>query len=166
MVTFNPSKQTDYCTYIERCYNGDAPTLKRVEITYGKKVAITWLELQLRDFEEFTNIEDKLSIEKRTELAKVILCSYYYLKVTEVMLFFVRLKSGRYGKLYNHIDTIFITTSIRAFLSERNNEMDNYIQKQKERRKTKANGEKQGLLTYEEYKAKLNQNNNGENNKR
>ena len=83
-----------------------------------------WLIPQLYDLSEYCGVKDKLEGKSLEECASVIASEFYFLKVSELMLFFHRFKSGRYGKLYGSVDPLAITTSLREFLKERAREIE------------------------------------------
>ena len=64
------------------------------------------------------------------------------------MLFFVRFKSGRYGKFYGSVDPLVITTSVRDFINERTFA---YEQHDREVRSRREKEERKKAITYEEY---------------
>ncbi len=113
--------------------------------TYGKRASSVWLSQQLIELNLFTKAE-KMDDYQVKETAKILTSNYYYLKTTEFMLFFWRLKSGRYGKFFGAIDPITIGSYLQDFLNERNQEIGRYEQERKEREKPKSNG-----ISFEEY---------------
>lgn len=80
--------------------------------------------------------------------ANVIATEFYYLSVTELMLFFHRFKSGRYGRFYGSVDPLVITTSLRDFLYERAIAYDRHEQ---EKRQRKEKEWRKNAITWEEY---------------
>lgn len=104
---------------------GDYPTLADICIAYGKTFSFQWLVPQITDLTLFTGAKN-LTKEQIRSLAKVIAAEYHYLKVTELLLFFHRFKTGRYGRFYGSVDPMVITCALREFLSERNSLIDIY----------------------------------------
>ena len=78
----------------------------------------------------------------------MIATEYYYLKVSELMLFFHRFKTGRYGRFYGSVDPLVITTSLRDFVRERGIAYEQHEQEERERREKE---ECKNAITYEEY---------------
>lgn len=105
-----------------------APSLSRLQGTYGEKTAETWLEIQLRDLAEFSGSKEKMSIQQMEQLSQVIIRNYGYLKVTELMVFFQRFKAGYYGKFYGSVDAMTITTAIREFMEYRAAKLNEIVQ--------------------------------------
>lgn len=78
-----------------------------------------WIIPQLYDVSEFCGAKEKLSEEQLKQLAALLANECHWLKATELMLFFYRMKLGKYGQFYGTVDPIVITTSLRKFLADR-----------------------------------------------
>ncbi len=148
LATFNPDVQRDICNYPDACFFGGAPTLTQLNMTYGSQTAAMWLIPQLYNLSEYCGCKDKLEGNPLKECASVIATEFYFLSVSELMLFFHRFKSGRYGRFYGSIDPLVITTSIRTFLAERMAAYNEHERIEKERRDQEA---KKNVTTWEEY---------------
>lgn len=151
LAIFNPDLQAKACKFPDRCFFSDAPTLAEINITYGDTMATMWLIPQLYDLSEYCGCKDKLQGKPLEQCASVIAGEFFYLKVSELMLFFHRFKTGRYGRFYGAVDPLVITTSLRDFIRERN---DAYAIHEQEVRKAREKEERRGkvLMSYEEYK--------------
>ena len=119
LTLFNPDYQVRYTADIYKAYRGAAPALCGVSEAYGKGTARSWIMIQLRDVSEWAGCREKLPLAKMEELANIILARYAFLKITELMHFFLRLKEGCYGKFYGVVDPIVITCALREFMTER-----------------------------------------------
>ena len=117
---FNPDLQMKICRDAQLCFFGDAPVLSELNMAYGEMTATMWLVPQLYNLSEYCGCKDKLQGKALEECAGIIAAEYFYLKVSELMLFFYRFKSGRYGRFYGSVDPLVITTSLMAFIEERN----------------------------------------------
>ena len=142
------------CKDSQLCFFGDAPVLSELNMAYGEMTATMWLGPQLYDLSEYCGCRDKLQGKPLEECASVIATEFYFLKVSELMLFFHRFKSGKYGRFYGSVDPLVITTSLRSFLIERNNAIEEQERIERER---KAEEERKNAITYEEYVAKYGQ---------
>lgn len=149
LVTFNPDLQREVCAYPDVCFFGGAPTLGLLNTTYGKSTAAMWLVPQLYNLSEFCGCKDKLSANQLKECASVISTEFSYLSVTELMLFFHRFKSGRYGRFYGSVDPLVITTSLRDFIKERSVAYDKHEQEERERQREED--ARKPKVTWEEY---------------
>lgn len=94
-----------------------APSLVRVARTYGKNVAESWLEIQIFDLGEYAGVKEKPENTQIEQCARTIISQYGYLKVTELMVFFVRFKAGIYGRFYGAVDVLAITTALNDFVN-------------------------------------------------
>ena len=151
MTLFNPDLQMKICRDDQLCFFGDAPILSEINMAYGEMTSTMWLIPQLYDLSEYCGVKDKLEGKSLEECASVIASEFYFLKVSELMLFFHRFKSGRYGKLYGSVDPLAITTSLREFLKERAREIEHRkrMEMEAEERESRKNA-----ISRDEYIAK------------
>lgn len=110
-----------YCAeHVDRALFGTAPTLLTLRCAYHDEAATMWMLPQLYDLGEYCGVKDKLDKEQMTQLARIIVTEFSYLKVSEIMLFLHRFKAGRYGRFYGAIDPMIIVTALRHdFMNER-----------------------------------------------
>ena len=120
MLVFNPGEQARFSTFEKQCYRGIAPTLSEVTAVYGYKTTKAWMMAQLFNLSEFTNKRNILSNDLIEELSELIINRYHYLKLTEMMLFFFRLKNSDYEEFFGEVSTMMITRSLKTFLRDRN----------------------------------------------
>ena len=151
LTTFNPDLQREICGNVDSCFFGGAPTLGLLNTAYGEKTAAMWLVPQLYNLSEYCGCKDKLSANQLKECASVIATEFSYLSVTELMLFFYRFKSGRYGRFYGSIDPLIITESLRKFLGER---VDAYNRHDREEREREQKESEKNAISWEEYSMK------------
>lgn len=147
---FNPSVQHRCYAYPERCVSGNAPTLAVVNRDYGELVAVDWLTIELNDYQNFIGVkeENKATLDVVCELSRMILGRYYFLKLSELMLFFLKLKYGDYGEMYGCIDAVRILRALRSFVSERNIIIDRLEQAEREKKREE---ERKNAISHEEY---------------
>ena len=131
---FSPDYQFKICNDADSCYFGNYPTLAKLQTEYGKNAAMAFIIPHLQDLATYCGCSAKLDEKQYTECAFVISAEFYYLKITELMLFCHRFKSGRYGRFYGSVDPMVITTSLRDFLKERATAYRNHINEEEERR--------------------------------
>ena len=148
LTKYNPSFQMQICSNAQVCFFGDYPTLAALRQSYGENAPKMWLIPQLVNLSEYCGVKDKLEGTPLEETAFVIATEYYYLKVSEMMLFFYRFKTGRYGRFYGNVDPLVIATALREFVKERNAEYD---RKEKEERERQAEISSKNAITWEEY---------------
>ena len=148
LVTFNPDTQMKICSDTRVCITGQYPTLAEVRRDYGTSVPTAWLVPQLQDLSWYCGVRDKLNARQLEECAYVIASDFSYLKVSELMLFFHRFKSGRYGKFYGTVDPLVICQALREFVKERNVEIDRI---EAEERQRKREEHAKTAVSWEEY---------------
>ena len=152
LCTFNPDMQYKYCKDVDRCYIGKAPSLKVITEAYGEKTSFVWLQIQLKDLSEFAGCKDKLSIQQIEQTAKVIILEFGFMKVTELMHFFILFKSGKFGKFYGAVDGLVITEALQEFRIMRREKLWalEQMRQQIERAKQEAEHAKH-VMSYEEW---------------
>ena len=119
LALFNPDKQSVVVQNPEKAFCGKAPCLGLVARALGAAVRDSWLDIQLTELAAFSGCKDKLTGHQLRGLIEIIADEYGFLKVTELMYFFRRFKSGAYGKFYGAVDPMVITCALRDFLDER-----------------------------------------------
>lgn len=148
LTNYNPDYQLKICNDLDGCFFGNHPTLAELKNIYGNNTPVMWLMPQLYDLSEYCGCKDKLQGKPLEQCAGVIAAEYFYLKVSELMLFFHRFKSGRYGRFYGSVDPLIITTSLRDFIKERG---DAYAKHEQEERERKEREYKANVVSYQEY---------------
>lgn len=128
---------------------GDYPTLADINIAYGPSFSQQWLVPQIASLALYTGAKNLDTYQQRS-LASVIATEYYYLKVTELLLFFYRFKTGRYGRFYGAVDPLIVTSALHEFIFERNEMLDKYEQEDREAREAEER-KRNPPLTYEQW---------------
>jgi len=131
LTLYNPAAQREICKDSDDCFFGDHPTLGKIRAGYGENAPVMWLIPQLYNLSEYCGCKDKLQGSPLEDCANVIATDFFYLKVSELMLFFHRFKSGKYGRFYGSVDPLVITTSLRDFLRERAYAIDRHEQEER-----------------------------------
>lgn len=148
LIKYAPNIQTKVCNDAERCVLANTPTLAEINRDYDKLAAVAWLIPQLTNIAEFSNCQATLNKNQIRECAEMIVAEYYYLKLSELLLFFYRFKQSRYKQFYGFVSPMAILSSLPAFIRERNTilEKDEAIKREE---RYKENKEK--AVSYEEY---------------
>lgn len=147
MARYNPDQQKELCQDKYDCWFGEHPTLAGLK-AYGTNAPVSWLIPQLLDLSEFCGCRDKLTGRMIEDLAGIIASEWFYLKVSELMLFFHWFKAGRYGRFYGSVDPLVIVTSLRVFMAERGDAISRMEQQERERRMEQHRA---NAVTYDEY---------------
>jgi len=123
LVTLNPSVQKIAGRHPDRAFFGEAPTLTIMRKTYGENMATMWLMPQILDLVTYSNSKGTLNEQQAEFLAEAIANEYYFLKASELMLFFYRFKCGTYGHFYGVVDPMKIMEGLKLFMKEREREI-------------------------------------------
>ena len=143
-----PDTQQAFSRLIERAVTGDYPTLTEIGLAYGDWFPAKWLSVQIADAMLFVGAKN-LDKWQQSKLAQLIATEYHYFKVTELLVFFYRFKTGRYGHFYGVCDPHIVMCSLREFLQERNDVIAGVEQREREQREAE---ERKHAISYEEYK--------------
>ena len=135
MAAYNPDMQAMCAKQKERCVTGNSPTLIDFKCMYGENNVELWLAIQIKDFSEYTGIKKKLTTFQIEDTARIILSDFYFLKMSEVLLFFAYMKGGRYERFYGAVDPLVITSSLRMFLRDRAKIIGQHEEKWQERKR-------------------------------
>lgn len=123
---YTPSKWGYVSANIEKSYTADCPTLAAVSQAYGQEYAVLWLTAQITALYAASPNKDKGMVDGIPIFCQTFLAEAKFYKLTELMLFFARYKSGRYDASFSTFDTRRIGVAFREFLKERNYELDRY----------------------------------------
>lgn len=116
---FAPKYQGQYTLDEHRCYFGVAPRLSHLKFAYGDSAPIEWLSYQLIDLNRYSNCKMMTDYQVKS-LAQIIFKEYYYFKLTEVMMFFNKVKSAEYGQLFfGAVDPIPLMGAMKKFAEDR-----------------------------------------------
>lgn len=141
------------CKDQSECYFGSSPTLALVQKTY-RVSASYWLVPQLMNLSQFCGSNNKLQGKALEECAELIAQNYYYLKTSEIMLFFYRFKLGKYGRFYGSVDPIIIMQAIQEFVTyDRNKAIED---REHEQRRMEYAESIKNAVSYEQYLAMKN----------
>lgn len=144
----NPSTQVFFAEHKSIAYMGDYPTLNEINKAYGNGFAVEWMIPQIYNLTLFAGARN-ISEMQQEELARILVAEYSYLKISEVLLFFHLLKSGRYGKFYGSVDPMVVTCAMREFIKDRGEAISLY--EKDERDKKAAEQGDTPTLTYQEW---------------
>lgn len=148
---YHVDKSVSITNDADECYFGEAPTLWNVNLFYGSGTSEEWLIYQLTDLSEFTGVSKKITAPQIAQMAQLIVGDYGYLKMTEVMLFLRRFKTGRYGLFYGNVDPIVIISALGRFvIEERNSTLAAHELEEAKKQRDKELKDKKNI-SYEEY---------------
>ena len=113
---YNSSFQTHLCSNPYDCWFGHYPTLADLNRHYKAEVAQMWIIEELTDISEYVGVKDKFTSHQLDSCAAVIYMNFYFLKISELMLFFFKFKSGQYEEFYGAVDPLAIVNSLWEFV--------------------------------------------------
>lgn len=147
---FSPCKQINFARHTEYCLVGDCPSLVDVSCMFGQKQAAVWVECQLKDLWEYVGAK-KIETLQMEDISRIIASEFYYLKLSELMLFFAHFKAGRYGKFYGSIDPLVITESLQKFKKWRVETLNRIQQAEEQERRNNSPFNDPERITYTEW---------------
>lgn len=142
---------------LEKAYTSEIPCLIHVEQMYGTENMVHWLKGQILALFGSSTSDDKGIADGISLFAQSFATQIKGFKLTELMLFFARYKSGKYDNSYTKFDARRIGNAFfKEFIPERNMELDKInnrrIQEEIEKRRfTPPNGYS-SLSWYQELK--------------
>ena len=154
-LVFNPSVQIKCAMNIERSLTGDAPTIRQLLHTYQLEHVQIWVMAHLEDLNEYAGVKNKMETAHIKELANIIIVNSSFLKASEILLFFHKLKAGDFGGFFGTVDPLKVGEYLSIFKNWRSVELDkvnNKIAQDKRERERKEWNETG--ITREEYLAR------------
>lgn len=147
---YNPSLHAYCINNPERSINGKAPTLIALKKKYGEQAPIDWLKIHINDYLNFLSVKEDNTpmIETMNELAGLMFARYNYLKLSEFLLFFGKLKCGDFYDVYGRVDPPRILKALASFVEFRNTVISRLEQ---EERKKKTEEDSKNAVSYSEY---------------
>ncbi len=145
---YNPDYLVQSNASDEDCIFGNHPTIAKLQDKFGNGYPTAWMMIHLHDLSEFCGCKEKLSGRALQQCASVMASEFYWLKISELILFFHRFKAGRYGRFYGSVDPLVITTSLREFVKERNARI---AEKETAEALERIERTRKGAITYEDY---------------
>lgn len=116
----------------KKCFTGVAPRLSGLCKAYPADQVNTWILAHLMDLYKFTTVREKPSFDQLIQTCEIIKRRYHYLNAAELLLFFIKFKSGDYGQFYGSVDPMAILAGLREFLKYRAEMIDKYEREAKE----------------------------------
>ena len=140
--------QMQRCRNVVECVRCESPSLARMRKDYGDSIVESFVIVAICDLGEFVGCKEKITEFQAEQTAQIMIAQYFYLKVTEIMLFFYWLKSGRYGEFYGTVDGQRILGALPLFLRDRK-DIREKIERERENERLEA--ERKNALTFEEW---------------
>lgn len=149
---YNPAAQDSIVRDERDCWFGNHPTLAEMERDYGENTPVVWVMAQLYDLNEYTGTR-KMDERQVEDAARRIRKNAYHMKVSELMLFFDRVKGGSYGSFYGAVDAMRLGEMLHQFKAERAAAHDRHEREENVRRIDMG---REGAISWEEYRRRHN----------
>ena len=154
-LVFNPSVQIMCAMNIERSLMGNAPTIRQLLYTYQLEHVQIWMMAHLEDLNEYAGVKNKIATNHIKELASMIIVKSSFLKASEILLFFHKLKAGDFGGFFGTVDPLKVGEYLNIFKNWRSVELDKVNNKTaQEKRERQHNEWRRGGMTRDEYLAR------------
>lgn len=150
---YNPDIQVLCAENLERAFMGDAPTIGLLNRTYTPRQVRTWLIVQFENLNDYVGTKNKIEPNQMQMLAEVVTTEFYFLKASELLLFFHQFKAGKYGELYGSVDPLRITSALQSFCVYRREKLSVYERVASEEKREQSERERlKNAISYEDYK--------------
>ena len=130
------------------------PTLRLLAEAYDEETRVLWIKANLIKLNEFVGTKEKLSDRQQQDLALQIFHEHGYLNLFEVLVFFGRLRSGRYEEFYGSIDPMRVLKSLNSFCSDRRNDLDR-VHNEREKEEERKNNAGRVTVNFEDWYSSL-----------
>lgn len=97
----------------------DYPTVRELRDAYGSDVVHTWMCVMVENLNDFCGVKQKMTDEQKEEVAHILMCECVRLNIAEVVLFFDKVKRGKFGEYYGILDTVRTMKILMMFMTER-----------------------------------------------
>lgn len=118
IATYGPQNLYIIAQRQSRVIFGQAPTLRDLYAGDLAPVLLKILTGLIQHLEQYTSARVKLNDLQRQGLANVLICRYPHLTITQVHLFILLCMAGEFGKLYDHLDPMDISTALHTYVHE------------------------------------------------
>lgn len=117
--TFNPDLQRSCAENVDRSLTGNAPTIASLRGAYPTEQVRVWILAQLENLNAYAGTKNKMNPDQMMMLSDIIMTDYFYLKASELLLFFFQFKAGKFGELYGSVDPLRVSSALVEFASYR-----------------------------------------------
>lgn len=151
MIRFNPERQTEVAQSLEKVFRDNrTPSLVRFSYAYGEDKVQTWLSIQLSTIIMTEGEKTNTGPDVVFKAAADILCEpeFKVLRPTDIMLFCVQFRTGRYGKVYGSLNAINICAALREFCQWRQSQL---YKAEKERERAERELYDKTAITWRQY---------------
>ena len=130
----------------------NAPSLHAVVGAVGRPRLLDWLTGHLKAVAEFVGARRTLDERQMAVLAEILYNEYGWLNVKELVVFFYRLKLGKYVEMYGSFDPSVVMRSMQQFLVER---VTAVRRKESAEQRAAQRVDRSRCVSYDEYRRML-----------
>lgn len=127
---------------------GGSPRLSDFCKKYGTNTVIDLIILHVRDLFVFAGLKKLINPSVVANIAAVIVSGYAHLNIAEILHFFRLFKAGYFGKFYNAVDGLTITTALQAFENQRKSVI---LQMEADRREAESQRRRAEYLEWQQH---------------
>ena len=136
---------------LDRCFTGRAPTLHDLCEAYGENMCVVWLSGFIYDLNNFVG-QRQQTPQQSDALAWMLLDEAKQYKLTEIMYFFYRYKTGANGEFYGGVNSQKVLNDLKRFKEVQGECLNRIYQKQEKERMEKERAEqKKKVMSYGTY---------------
>lgn len=142
--SYSPANLLPYTHNARKCFETEiSPTMVTLNKVYGQGSAAKWIGHMLAYLNTMFEAEERANASLLPFVAESIASTYYYLKASELMLFFRNVIGGKYGKvLYKSTFMTDFSAAIKdKFMPERAMMYDRLERERREREEEKRRQE-------------------------
>lgn len=112
-------KYREIRTVTQAIQNEESPSLVCIKNIYSEDFVLAYIEIWLYNLNDFFNLARKFNRAQISETAVYLYSDFYYLKLTEVNLVFIRIKKGSLGDFYQSIDGAVVYSYFKDYSQQR-----------------------------------------------
>lgn len=113
---YSPARQQRCAANAYKAVTCAAPRLQDVATAWANGAEL-WLMVHLYELGEFAGVREKMTSDQVRQTAAIIAGEFYFLKLTELMLFFQRVKAGSFGRFYGTVDPMEVCLWLRQWVA-------------------------------------------------
>lgn len=115
---YAPSRVFAMAMNEERCHGGTAPTISQIMDIHGYTTMQAIAYQHLAAFQSFVGCRQKLNQAQVVDVIGVLCTQYPTMNLAEFCIFWVKLRTGRWGKFYDRLDPMDITSAMTEWDTE------------------------------------------------
>lgn len=153
MFQFSPTNMSGKMMSMGDAYGSDAPTLTYLDLCFGNGSSTMWLVLWVSSvFASCGFVQGQVTDQMKVDTANSIKQEYYYLKVSELVVFFKKFIAGKYNVFYGTPNPQVITKSLVSFINDRESVVESVeARRAKEKERCDRERESRNSVTFEDW---------------